>query len=96
MNPPFTRYSALSRDASRTSLPKSVADFRASLRVFGECEERARELATRWLCWQSKANLRLSLQFGEMQGDFAKLQGQRRSYPSRRPSHLNGLDRVSP
>ena len=28
-----------------------------------------------WLCWQSGANLSLPCKFGEMQGDFAKLQG---------------------
>ena len=40
--------------------------------------------ATRWLCWQSEANC-LSLQFGEIQGDFGKLQGQRRRMPAEGP-----------
>jgi hypothetical protein len=35
-----------------------------------------------WLCWQSKANPSLPA-IAEMQGDFAKLQGERRHPPGK-------------
>ena len=43
-----------------------------------------------WLCWQSEANP-APLQFGELQGDLAKLQGQCLHFPAEDPLHLSDL-----
>jgi hypothetical protein len=46
-------------------------------------------------CAGSLKPTRLSLQSGELQGDFAKVQGQSRLKSSRRRPRLNGLDNLS-
>ena len=47
-------------------------------------------------CAGSLKPTRLSLQFGELQGDLAQLQGTMPSHPGEDPLHLSGLDWVSP
>ena len=47
-------------------------------------------------CAGSLKPTRLSLQFGELQGDLAQLQGTKPSHPAEDPLHLSGLDGFLP
>jgi hypothetical protein len=73
----------------------SVAHFRPSSGRSGEGRERARKLATRWLCWQSEANPSLPAIWG-IAGRFGPIAGTMPSHPAEDPLHLSGLDGFLP
>ena len=61
-----------------------VAQFRASCGLFAASRRETKNTRAGWLCWQSGANPSLPAIWG-VQGDFAKLQGQRRLIPAEGP-----------
>ena len=67
-----------------------MADFRASLGLFAEGQERAKNPATGWLCWQSLAKASLDSKFPverENTGNFVGFN----SLLGAKPQHTQGI-----